>query len=182
MKKNRIITILALAGAALVLAACTARIDVIPPAPHSYDVITSWETSDGKELAACDNRETVLQYSFRIDRASRISSIRETYTGALTNDQKRRTVRMNDGAVEVDHTGGTDVVTVTHTFRKDSGFLPMSLASGISPEAIVVRPKPAPPKEVATGAARFSVTVEYGADSRKSFGTDTIHIFANCSG
>lgn len=185
MKKNRIITILAMAGAALVLAACSARIDVVPAVPHNYRFVTNWETSDTKAHAACDNQTTVLQYSFRMDRASRIDYLVETYTGvADTSDIRSRVVNPDSSLLEVERSGGADIITVTRTIPGGTNFLPASIdesGSELSSQAIVVRPKPGPSQQVNNGGSWFELTVHYGADGEKSFPLSRIYNFANCS-
>lgn len=185
MRKNRVTLMTATAVLPLVLAACTAKLEVTPLLPHDYKVITNWETDDTQELAACDNRETILQYRFSINDHNRLSHIKETYTGVQNPDiaPVTRDISLNDEAVHIERSGSVDIITVTHTIAAEEYFLPQTASTPrLGASAIVVTPKPAPSVELHNGETSFKINAVYASNTSlsKPFGPDSIYLFANC--
>src|SRR5690625_3184103 len=94
MKKNRIITILAMAGAALVLAACTNQ--GTPLFPYGFSFESSWIDRNSNEWIICEDVDTRIEYTFRIGEGQRVTEIQEVYKGELLGETKRHSINPND--------------------------------------------------------------------------------------
>src|SRR5690625_1319802 len=162
MKKNRIITILALAGAALVLAACTSQ--GTPLFPHNFEFKSSWTDKDTGEFIVCEDVDTVIEYSFRIGEGQRVSEIREEYVGVHTDETETYSIDPRSNIVERKRSGDATTFTVTRTIAAGSEFVPLSLSAEaeLGTEAIIVKPIDNP-DPVISGDATFRLYIKSGS-------------------
>lgn len=133
MKKNRIITILAMAGAALVLAACS------PGSILSGARIASeWETAPG-QYVVCQNFDNQVTFQFNLLDPDTLLSVRRVFKGENIHTYDfDETLRATDRDIRVDGK------RVTVSTELDRFAVPYGLASSsdFSPSAIVVVPRP----------------------------------------
>src|SRR5690554_3680402 len=174
MKNKRILPIVALAAISLLLASCTISVTPAPAPVRDFTFQSSWRVNNTNQWVACENQQTIFEYTFHADNPAMVQSITEHYEGVVTGEKKTATVN-----------GGWDVsghrVSEQAVFHAGGGYLPLANGTELGSQAIVVVPvEPNPDKR---GATRFWIEVEYGGSVPISYRSPvtTVDIYANCT-
>ncbi len=172
MKNRRILTIVALAAVSLLLASCTISVQPAPAPVRDYTFESNWRvTGTTNEWVACDNRETIFEYSFHAENPALITGITEHYLG-IVSDQKK-TSEVSSGWLVNGHR-----VTMRAQFSAGGNYLPLATGPELENQAIVVTPVPRADER---GTTRFWVVVEYGSlGVEYALPATNVDIYANC--
>lgn len=174
MKKNRIFTAVAITAAAMLLASCTISVQPAPKPVRNYNFASNWKEASTNRPVACDNQQTVFEYSFYAENPAMVQSITEHYKGEVTEQTKTTTVPNSAWSIN----GNT--ITVQAVFNAGGDFLPLSTDGELDSQAIVVTPV-VPADE--RGATHFHVEVGYGGTAIFNYDLPTtrVPVYANCT-
>lgn len=174
MKNKRILSIVALAAVALLLASCTISVQPAPAPVREYSFASSWRATDTNRWVACDNQQTVFEYSFYAENPAMVRGITEHYLGQISDTKK--TAEVSSGWTVDGHR-----VTMQAVFNAGGGYLPLAAESELENQAIVVTPVQPDPDE--RGTTRFWVVVEYGGSVGLEYTlpATNVDIYANCT-
>lgn len=174
MKKNRIFSAGVLAAGMLVLSACTVSIGT-PPQIKNSEIRTSWEIPATNEYVVCENQNTMYEFRFDYELPERIRTADILIRG-VNIGQYSTTVNRSAMTSDADHDFVFDI-----TLSSSLNPYPMSAASDLQPQAIIVRPLPPEAVPAAGGQQTVTATLRDSRGVRVGSITGTFDVWGGCS-